>query len=54
MEAVYDKLKEMRKQAGLQQEQIAAFLGVTQTYISKVETGEQNLTVEQLENLVNL
>lgn len=54
MEAVYDKLKEMREQAGLRQEQIAAFLGVTQTYISKVETGERNLSVEQLENLVNL
>lgn len=54
MDAVYEKLKIMREQAGLRQGQIAAFLGVTQTYISKVETGERNLTVEQLENLVNL
>ena len=52
MAAVYEKLKSMREQAGLRQGQIAEFLGVTQTYISKVETGERNLTVDQLENLV--
>lgn len=54
MAAVYEKLKLMREQSGLRQGQIAAYLGVTQTFISKVETGERNLTVEQLENLVNL
>lgn len=54
MAAVYEKLKWMREQAGLRQGQIAEFLGVTQTYISKVEAGERNLTVDQLENLVNL
>ncbi len=54
MEAIYEKLKKMREEAGLRQGQIAGFLGVTQTYISKVETGERNLTVDQLENLVNL
>lgn len=54
MAAIYEKLKFMREQAGLRQGQIAEFLGVTQTYISKVETGERKLTVDQLENLVNL
>ncbi|MDE5892714.1 MAG: helix-turn-helix domain-containing protein [Acetatifactor sp.] len=54
MTAIYEKLKLMREQAGLRQGQIAEFLGVTQTYISKVETGERNLTVDQLETLVNL
>lgn len=54
MAAIYEKLRLMREQTGLRQEQIAEFLGVTQTYISKVETGERNLTVDQLENLVNL
>ena len=54
MAAIYEKLKSMREQTGLRQEQIADFLGVTQTYISKVENGERNLTVDQLENLVNL
>jgi transcriptional regulator with XRE-family HTH domain len=54
MTAIYEKLKMMREKAGLRQGQIAAYLGVTQTFISKVETGERNLTVDQLESLVNL
>ena len=54
MATVYEKLKMMREKAGLRQGQIADYLGVTQTFISKVETGERNLTVDQLENAVNL
>ena len=54
MADIYEKLKLMREQSGLRQGQIAEYLGVTQTFISKVETGERNLTVAQLENLVNL
>lgn len=54
MVTIYEKLKLMREQSGLRQGQIAAYLGVTQTFISKVETGERNLTVDQLEKLVNL
>ena len=52
METVFEKLKKMREEAGLRQGQIADYLGVTQTYISKVETGERNLAVEQLERLL--
>lgn len=54
MAAIYEKLKMMREKAGLRQGQIADYLGVTQTFISKVETGERNLTVDQLENIVNI
>ena len=54
MAEIYEKLKMMREKAGLRQGQIADYLGVTQTFISKVETGERNLTVDQLESLVNL
>ena len=54
MAAIYEKLKMMREKAGLRQGQIADYLGVTQTFISKVETGERNLTVDQLESVVNL
>lgn len=54
MATIYEKLKMMREKAGLRQEQIANYLGVTQTFISKVETGERNLTVDQLESVVNL
>ena len=51
MAAINEKLKMMREKAGLRQGQIADYLGVTQTFISKVETGERNLTVEQLESV---
>lgn len=54
MAMIYEKLKKMREKAGLRQGQIADYLGVTQTFISKVETGERNLTVDQLERVVNL
>ncbi|MBR0420501.1 MAG: helix-turn-helix transcriptional regulator [Erysipelotrichaceae bacterium] len=54
MAEIYEKLKMMREEAGLRQGQIADYLGVTQTFISKVESGERNLTVDQLESIVNL
>lgn len=54
MTAVYEKLKFIREQSGLRQGQVAEFLGVTQTFVSKVETGERKLTVDQLEKLANL
>ena len=54
MAAIFEKLRMMREEAGLRQGQIADYLGVTQTFISKVETGERNLTVDQLESIVNL
>ena len=47
-------LKTMREKAGLRQEQIADYLGVTQTFISQVEAGERSLTVDQLESIENL
>ena len=54
MATIYEKLKMMREKAGLRQGQIADYLEVTQTFISKVEAGERNLTVDQLERVVNL
>lgn len=54
MSSIHEKLKEMREKSGLRQGQIAAYLGVTQTFISKVETGERNLTADQLESVATL
>ena len=54
MVVMCEKLKRLREQSGLRQEQIAGYLGVTQTFISRVEAGERNLTVDQLENLAYL
>ena len=54
MSAMHERLKAMREQAGLRQGQIAEFLGVTQTFISKVESGEKKLTADALERLLTL
>lgn len=45
------KLKELREKTGFTQSQVANFLGVTQSFLSKSELGERNLTVDQVEKL---
>ena len=44
----------MREEAGLSREQLANHLGVTPTFISNVETGDQNLTIGQWESIIDL
>lgn len=48
------RIKELREQANLRQNQVAAYLGVDQSYLSKMETGERAISVEQLERLSEL
>ena len=48
------KLKQLRENFGLRQEQIAEFLGVDQSYVSKIEADERALPIEQLEKLAAL
>jgi transcriptional regulator with XRE-family HTH domain len=49
-----DKVKKLREQIDLNQAQIAEFLGIDQTTISKCENGERQFTVSALESLSNL
>lgn len=46
-----NRIKELREQAHLKQSQIAAYLCVDQSYLSKIENGERAISVEQLERL---
>jgi transcriptional regulator with XRE-family HTH domain len=48
------RVKQLREQARLNQTQIAAFLGVDQSYVSKCEKGERQFNVDLLEKLCNL
>jgi transcriptional regulator with XRE-family HTH domain len=48
------KVKQFREKLGLNQAQIANFLGVDQSYISKCEKGERQFNVDLLEKLANL
>jgi transcriptional regulator with XRE-family HTH domain len=43
-----EKLKKGRKEAGLDQEAVAKLLGVTQSYISKMESGQRRIDIVQL------
>ena len=48
------KLKELRENVGLRQNQVADYLEIDQSYLSKIESGERALSVEQLETLAEL
>ena len=48
------KVKELRENAGLNQIQVAQFLGVDQSYVSKCEKGERQFQVDHLERLGSL
>ena len=43
-----ERLKKARKEAGLDQEAVAKLLGVTQSYISKMESGQRRIDIVQL------
>ncbi len=49
-----ERVKELRERARLTQEQLAAFLEIDQSYLSKFESGERNLGITQLERLCEL
>jgi len=45
---IVEHLKRARIEAGLEQKQVADKLGKTQSYISKIESGQRRLDVVQL------
>lgn len=46
------KIKELRLKAGYSQEELAAKAGLHRTYMSDVERGERNVSVENIEKIV--
>ena len=48
------KLKKARREAGLTQKQVAAKLKKTQSYISKIEHGQQRIDVIELKSFADL
>ena len=49
-----EKLKKARKEAGLDQEAVAKLLGVTQSYVSKMESGQRRIDIVQLKALARI
>ncbi|MCL4517223.1 MAG: helix-turn-helix domain-containing protein [Firmicutes bacterium] len=54
LEHVGKRFKELREQSGLTQGQIAGYLKVDQSYISKCEKGERQFSVDILEKAGSL
>lgn len=48
------KLKELREKNGYTQRNIADYLGVDQSFVSKVEKGERSFTSDMIERLASL
>ncbi len=48
------QLKKARKEAGLSQEQVANLLHRTQSYISKIESGQRKIDIVQLKKFAKI
>ena len=48
------RFRELRESSNLTQAQIAGFLNIDQSYISKFEKGERRLSLEVIEKMCNL
>ena len=51
LNSIGEKVQEIRKAKGLNQESLAKLAGVDRAYVSLVENGKQNLTMAALFNL---
>jgi transcriptional regulator with XRE-family HTH domain len=46
-----DKLREVRERKGVSQERLAEMAGLHRTYVSSVERGKRNISIENIEKL---
>jgi len=51
---IVKQLKKARQDAGLSQEKVAKILNTTQSYISKIESGQRKIDVVQLKKFAKL
>lgn len=50
---VGNRIKELRKELGLSQEKLANICELDRTYITSVENGRRNISIVNLEKIVN-
>lgn len=51
---IVEKLKVAREEAGLDQEQAAKLLDKTQSYVSKIESGQRRIDIIQLKTFAKI
>ena len=51
---IVEQLKRARQEAGLEQEQVAKLLGKTQSYISKIESGQRRIDIVTLKEFAKI
>ena len=51
---IVEQLKKARKEAGLEQTEVAKLLGKTQSHISKVEAGQRRIDIVSLKEFAKL
>ena len=54
MDNICERLKKLRKDIGLNQESLAEYLGIDQSYLSQIELGHRKLTLSILDKLCAL
>jgi len=50
---VGNRIRELRNNAGLSQEKLALIAGLDRTYIASVEKGRRNISIVNLEKIIN-
>jgi len=51
---IVEQLKKVRKEAGLEQAEVAKLLGKTQSHISKVEAGQRRIDIVALKEFAKI
>ena len=51
---IVERLKEARLESGLGQVEVADKLGKTQSYVSKIESGQRRIDITQLQDFMNI
>lgn len=51
---IAQQIKELRQKQGYTQEDVAKKMGVIQQYISKIETGHENVSIDTLRRIANI
>ncbi|WP_410770305.1 helix-turn-helix domain-containing protein [Fontibacillus sp. BL9] len=52
LQLIGERIKQLRKEQGLTQEELAEKAGVNASYIGTVERGERNISLETLEKII--